>query len=98
MHPNDVHDRIDELFPKDLTAFVDARQSIVHRYGLPAYAAIMNEFAAGERYLNRVWSASVDSYIDEVQLYIPRVLEQFEKTSELLKSLNETTGTTDDRG
>jgi hypothetical protein len=98
LHPYDVHGRIDELFPEDLTAFVDARQSIAHRYGLPAYAAIMNEFAAGERYLNRVWSASVDSYIDEVRMYLPRAREQFEKTNELIKSLDQSAGQADDRG
>ena len=37
----------------------------------------MSRFAAGERYLNRVWSASADGYIDEVNTYIEKSREQF---------------------
>jgi hypothetical protein len=69
--------RIDELFVNDLEMFVDARESIGHRYGLAAYGDVMSSFAAGERYLNRVWSASADGYIDEVNTYIEKAREQF---------------------
>jgi hypothetical protein len=37
----------------------------------------MSHFAAGERYLNRVWSASADGYIDEVNTYLDKAQEQF---------------------
>jgi hypothetical protein len=37
----------------------------------------MSNFAAGERYINRVWSASTDGYVDEVILYLGRAREQF---------------------
>ena len=87
MNPYDFHGRIDELFPEDLTAFVDARESIGHVHGLAAYADVMNEFAAGERYLNRVWSASVDGYIDEVQEYTGRARHQFEEAQRKLSAL-----------
>jgi hypothetical protein len=73
----DMRHRIDELFIDDLEMFVDARQSIAHRYGLAAYGEIMSAFAAGERYLNRVWSASADGYIDEVNTYLDKAQEQF---------------------
>ena len=73
----DVRHRIDELFINDLELFVDARESIGHRYGLAAYGDVMSSFAAGERYLNRVWSASADGYIDEVNTYIEKAREQF---------------------
>ena len=87
MNPYDAHGRIDAVFRDDLTAFADARESIGHRYGLLAYADVMNEFAAGERYLNRVWSASVDGYIDEVQEYLGRARHQFEETQRKLGAL-----------
>jgi hypothetical protein len=87
MHPSDVHTRIDELFPDDLAAFVEARESVGHAYGLPAYAAMMNEFAAGERYLNRVWSASVDAYIEDVHEYLGRSKQQFIETQRILAGL-----------
>jgi hypothetical protein len=73
----DVRHRIDELFPEDLTVFVEARQSIAHTHGLNAYADVMSSFAAGERYLNRVWSASADGYIDEVNTYLDKAQAQF---------------------
>ena len=89
LHPFDVHPRIDALFPQELNTFVEARKSIAHVYGLQAYAAVMNEFAAGERYLNRVWSASVDCYIDDVQEYLGRAREQFVRAREVLRSVEQ---------
>ncbi|HEX6199060.1 MAG TPA: hypothetical protein VF150_02265 [Thermoanaerobaculia bacterium] len=74
----DLRHRIDERFPGDLARFVEARQSLAHRYGLQAYADVMNPFSAGERYLNRVWSTSTDGYIDEAHEYLGRSHEQFE--------------------
>ena len=65
-----VQHRIDELFPGDLNKFVEARETIPHVYRLQAYADVMSHFAAGERYLNRVWSASADGYVDEVRTYL----------------------------
>lgn len=73
----DMRHRIDELFAEDLERFVAARESIAHRHGLAAYGDVMTRFAAGERYLNRVWSASADGYIDEVNEYLDRAREQF---------------------
>ncbi len=87
--PGDFPDRIDALFRQDLDAFAGARESIAHRHGLPAYAAVMNEFAAGERYLNRIWSASVDGYLDEVFEYLSRARHQFEQTRQELNKLGE---------
>ena len=92
MHPCDVHGRIDELFIEDLAVFADARETIAHVHGLEAFADVMNEFAAGERYLNRVWSASVDGYIDEVRDYLTRAKEQFEATRDRLRRLGEKRG------
>ena len=73
----DVRHRIDELFPENLAAFVQARKSIAHVFGLSAYADVMSSFAAGERYLNRVWSASADGYIDEVNAFLDKSQGQF---------------------
>lgn len=73
----DIRHRIDELFLEDLTKFVQARHSIAHVYGLSAYGDVMSCFAAGERYLNRVWSASADGYVDEVNTYLDKAHTQF---------------------
>jgi len=92
MHPFEVHRLIDERFPADLNTFVEARESIGHVYGLQAYADVMNEFAAGERYLNRVWSASVDCYVDEVHEYLERCRDQFVAARRKLLALGEPSG------
>ncbi len=83
----DVRHRIDELFADDLVTFVEARESISHVYGLQAYADVMSSFAAGERYLNRVWSASADGYIDEVNTYLTRAREQFSHSLDAVEGL-----------
>jgi hypothetical protein len=75
------------MFLEDLAAFVAARQSIAHIYGLAAYGEVMSSFAAGERYLNRVWSASADGYIDEVNTYIEKAREQFVESLDKIRAL-----------
>lgn len=83
----DVHGRIDELVPDHLTRFVEARSSIANAFGLQGYADVMSHFAAGERYLNRVWSASADGYVDEVREYLERAEAQFIEARDLLRRL-----------
>ena len=83
----DMRHRIDALFVDDLDKFVDARESITHRYGLAAYGEVMSSFAAGERYLNRVWSASADGYIDEVNAYLEKARNQFSESLEKIRQL-----------
>lgn len=85
--PYDVRHRIEELFADDLNAFVEARESIAHSYGLAAYAEVMTCFAAGERYLNRVWSASADGYVDEINDYLEKSKEQFAASLDKVLSL-----------
>ncbi len=83
---------IDREFPDDLDDFVQARYSLVHSFGLQPFADVMNPFAAGERYLNRVWSASTDGYIDEAHAYVTRAREQFELALEILRGLESHAG------
>ena len=70
-----------------INSFVEAREAISHVYGLQAYADVMSHYAGGERYLNRVWSASADGYVDEVNLYLGRSLEQFIIARDKLKDV-----------
>lgn len=78
----DMRFEIDRIFREDLIAFAEARDSMKHIFGLRAYADIMSSFAAGERYINRVWSASTDGYVDEVLLYVEKSLNQFRHAKE----------------
>ncbi len=74
---DELRARIDAEFRDDLGRFADARHSLGHMYGLDVYAEVMSAFAAGERYLNRVWSAAADGYLDEARAYVTRAHEQF---------------------
>jgi hypothetical protein len=76
----DVYDlpgRIDARLPEEIVAFADARKTIGTVWGATAYADVMSHFAAGERYLNRVWSTAADGYIDEAHASLTRSLEEF---------------------
>lgn len=73
---------IDRLFREDLTCFADARESMIHVFGMQNYADVMSNFAAGERYINRVWSASTDGYVDEVRSYLERARAQFSEAQQ----------------
>ncbi len=75
---------IDEKLRPDLRRFVEARESMVHLFGLQTYADIMSEFAAGERYVNRVWSSSADGYDEEAETYLRRAAQQFKDAQERL--------------
>jgi len=87
IHTYDMRHRIDDLLIEDLNTFVEARETIGVKFGLHEYADIMSHFAAGERYLNRVWSCSADGYIDEVHDYIGRAERQFTETLERFRAL-----------
>jgi hypothetical protein len=78
---------IDRLLRKDLNDFANARESMKHVFGLQNYAEVMSAFAAGERYINRVWSASTDGYVDEVRSYLERATQQFREAKALFASL-----------
>jgi hypothetical protein len=81
---------IDRLFREDLNRFADARESMIHVFGMQNYADVMSNFAAGERYINRVWSASTDGYIDEVRTYLERARRQFDEAREHFHELART--------
>ena len=62
---------------------------MMHVFGLQNYADVMSAFAAGERYINRVWSASTDGYIDEVRSYLDRATQQFREARTLFAKLQQ---------
>jgi membrane protein implicated in regulation of membrane protease activity len=81
-----LRERIDEKLRPDLVRFADARESMVHLFGLQTYADIMSHFAAGERYVNRVWSSSADGYDVEAARYLGKAEVQF---ADAQRQLNE---------
>lgn len=85
MRGSDLRDRIDLKLRTDLRRFADARESMVHLFGLQTYADIMSKFAAGERYVNRVWSASADGYDHEAATYLKKAAIQFQEAQQQLR-------------
>ena len=85
--PEALLSEVDARFRADLHRFAEARETLAHVYGLQAYAEIMSAFATGERYLNRVWSASADGYVEEARTYVTKALEQFEDALAHLESV-----------
>ncbi len=80
---------IDRLLREDLNNFANARESMKHIFGLQNYADVMSAFATGERYINRVWSASTDGYVDEVRNYLERATQQFREARTLFSNLQQ---------
>lgn len=78
---------IDRRFREDLNRFAAARETMIHVFGMRGYANVMSAFAAGERYINRVWSASTDGYVDEVRMYLDKAHAQFEEATDLFGRL-----------
>jgi hypothetical protein len=64
---------------------------MVHLFGLQAYADIMSSFAAGERYINRVWSASADGYDEEAETYLGKAVQQFVDAQQQLQQATQGT-------
>lgn len=88
--PYAIHTLIDERLRDDLEIFAEARESIGHLFTLADYADVMNSFAAGERYVNRVWSASIDGWVDELREYLERANSQFLEVQAKLRALGPT--------
>jgi hypothetical protein len=81
---HDVHGRIDEVLSPDLALFAELRESLIGSFGLQDYAGIMTNFALAERTINRMWSASADGYVDEVDVCLDRAVAHLETAIERL--------------
>lgn len=60
-----IMDALSVVQETHVPAFVAARPVLVARLGLGGFARLMDRFAAGERQVNRAWSAACDGYLDE---------------------------------
>lgn len=87
METEAIRHAIDRRLRGDLMAFAEARQTLSHLYGLRNFAEVMSTFAAGERYLNRAWSASTDGYGEEARTYLGKALAQMRQTLEKVEEL-----------
>jgi hypothetical protein len=65
MTPEAVVAFIDERCSEHCNHFADQRELLKTAFGLVGFGEIMSEFASGERFLNRTWSAAADGYMEE---------------------------------
>lgn len=82
LEPSSICSSIDEQLMGPLGQFADDRHALIEAYGLPAYASIMTEFATGERFVNRAWSAGADGYFSESYDSLARASRHFQRAME----------------
>lgn len=84
--PSKIVARIDDELADDLRTFADGRESMVTEHGLTLFADVMSPFAAGERAINRAWSAAADGYLDEATDCLERGCQMLSDAREELKA------------
>ena len=70
--------RLDAIKEAHLAPFVAARSGLMARHGVAGYARLMGPFAAGERHLNRAWSAAADDVVPESIASLEQALAAFD--------------------
>ena len=75
--------RIEQIQLGPLASFVASLPPLVLRLGVGKYAQVMDRFAAGERLLNRSWSAAVDGADEECRDSLQHSREALGKAIEM---------------
>jgi len=84
MSPEAVVSWIDDRCVVHCNDFAENRDLMKERFGLAVFGEIMSEFASGERFLNRVWSAAADGYMEEAYRSVKTSLAFFQAAERLL--------------
>ena len=84
--PRQILNYIENQLQDDMRGFADGRDSITAEHGLQVFAEVMTQFAAGERAINRAWSASADGYIEEAATCVQRGLEMLKTAQKILQA------------
>ena len=87
MPPSQAVAFIDAELTEPLADFADARNALVQRFGLQAFADVMTQFASGERFINRAWSAAADGYRNEASDSLRRAQQHLENANSLMAEL-----------
>jgi len=82
-----LHEKINEIVTNEVFNFSENRHSITETYGINGYNKVMGAFAIGERYINRVWSATTDGYLEEALIYLDRAVPEFKEAQRVLNDL-----------
>lgn len=86
LSPRQILNFIEEKLLDDLRDFADGRDSITAEHGLEVFANVMTQFAAGERAINRAWSASADGYVQEAETCVQHGLTMLKSAQDLLNA------------
>lgn len=73
--PSKIVERIDSELSPLLHEFAENRDRLTAEFDLSVFADVMTNFAAGERAVNRAWSAAADGYLDEVSDCLTRATD-----------------------
>ncbi|MDP1560432.1 MAG: hypothetical protein Q8M16_03455 [Pirellulaceae bacterium] len=85
MTPESVVAFIDDRCTEHCNNFADQRDQLKSAFGLNGFGEIMSEFASGERFLNRTWSAAADGYMEEAYRSIETSLRFFQAAHDRIK-------------
>lgn len=64
-------------YSRALNTVAASRERLIHLIVLQMYAALMRKFTAGERYVQRVRSASADGYDAKARTYLDKATPLF---------------------
>ena len=87
--PGDVTAYIDDNLVELFADFGDARNALIQQFGLSGFADVMTQFASGERFVNRAWSASADGYMDEASASLERAESHLQRAQQQMQELHE---------
>ncbi len=84
-----LHERIDRVVNDYLYSFGINSSSMKSMFGISGYNSVMMHYALGERYVNRVWSASADGYQEEAFDYLEKSEPEFREALATIDRLHE---------
>ena len=84
-----LHERIDRVVNDSLYNFGANAFSMKSMFGVSGYNNVMGHYALGERYVNRVWSATADGYLDEAFDYLEKAEPEFRDALATIDKLHE---------
>lgn len=84
MSPRQSLEFIDRECAPAFGDFAESRNALIQRFGMQPYAEIMTQFASGERFINRAWSASADGYMNEAKSSVDRAMAHLNEANNLI--------------
>jgi hypothetical protein len=83
-----VVQQVDGLLKNQVFDIAESRIAMIQTVGYGPYAEFMSDFAIGERFISRTWSAGVDKYPDESLNYVEKAIPFMEKAGRTLVKIS----------